>query len=322
MKSIQFDRYGSPDYLRFVEKAIPSPKPDEVLVKICASSINSWDWELLHARPFANRVMFGLFKPTRLKTLGIDIAGCVEKTGSEVKKFKVGDKVYGDLSACGMGGYAEYVAAPESALAHMPENISFEQAASVPQAALMSLQGLQQAGIRDGQHVLINGASGGSGTFAIQIAKTFDVEITGVCSGAKMDFVRSLGVDHVIDYQTQDYTRSGQQYDVIIDAQAHHGLRKCKRALSPGGSYVAHGGASGIIAKLILFGPLLSRIDNKKVAILFHKANKGLDEIGELLARGKITPVIDQVFPFDKTIDALRYYGDGLAKGKVVISME
>jgi NADPH:quinone reductase-like Zn-dependent oxidoreductase len=323
MKSIAFTRYGSPDNLQFREVDKPVPRENEVLVKIHAVSINSWDWELLNATPFANRVIFGLFRPKRLKTLGFDIAGRIEAVGSGVQKFQTGDEVYGDLSACGWGGFAEYVAVPENALTVKPAKLSFQQAAAVPQAGLLAWQGLVDEGhIRPGQKILINGASGGSGTFAIQIAKKFDVEITGVCSTGKMEFVRSLGVDHVIDYTREDFTRNGKQYDLIIDAQGHHSIFDYRRALSPRGVYVMHGGASSRIMQVMLLGPVLSLFGSRKLRILLHKANRGLDALGELLQSGKVVPIVDKCFPFSETIDALKYYGDGQARGKVVISME
>ncbi len=300
-----------------------TPKANEVLVKIAATSINSWDWELFNASPFVNRLMFGLFKPKRLKTLGFDIAGRVEAVGQEVMKFKAGDEVFGDLSACGWEGLAEYVAAPEGALAPKPANISFTEAAAVPQAALLAYQGLVDVGhLRDGQKVLINGASGGSGSFAVQIAKQSDVEITGTCRTEKMDFVRTLGVDHVIDYTREDFTRNGQQYNLIIDAQARHAHGEIKRALRPKGVYVMHGGASSRIIQFMLLGPLWSLLDSRKYRILFHRANKGLDTVSELLESGKLKPIIDKTFPLNQAVEAFRYYGEGHARGKVVITME
>jgi len=323
MKTIEFTRYGSPDLLKFKEIPIPTPGAHEVLVQIHAASINSWDWELLHATPFANRMMFGLFRPKKLKTLGFDIAGRVEAVGSAINKFRVGDEVYGDLSASGWGGFAEYVAAPENALAIKPANLSFEQAAAVPQAGLLAWQSLVDLGhIQSGQKVLINGASGGSGTFAIQIAKTFDVEITGVCSTGKMDFVRSLGVDHVIDYTREDFTRNGEKYDLIVDAHAMHSMFDYRRALNPNGRYIVHGGATHTLMSILLLGRLLLLFDNRRTQILLHKANKGLDGLGALLQSGKVVPVIDKCFPFSETIDALKYYGNGNARGKVVIAMQ
>lgn len=323
MKLIEFSKYGSPDYLRLIEVDIPKPKPDEVLVKIYASSINSWDWELLHATPFINRLMFGLFKPCKLKTLGIDIAGYIEAVGSEVKQLRLGDEVYGDLSACGWGGFAEYVAVPEEALALKPSNISFEQAASIPQAGLLALQGLVDKGnICAGQRVLINGASGGSGSIAVQIAKTYGVEIIAVCSTDKMSFVRSLGADRVIDYKHEDFTQNGNQYDLILDAQARHSIFDYRRALSPDGVYVLHGGATSSVNQIIALGPLLSLFGGRKFGILMHKANKGLDVMSELLSSRKVIPVIDKCFPLTEVSDALNYYGKRLTKGKIVISVE
>jgi len=322
MKTIEFTRYGSPDYLKFKEIEIPTPDAHEVLIRIHATSINSWDWELLHATPFANRMMFGLFRPKKLKTLGFDIAGRVEGVGSAVDKFRVGDEVYGDLSACEWGGFAEYVAAPESALNIKPKKLSFQQAAAVPQAGLLAWQGLVDLGhIQSGQKVLINGASGGSGSFAVQIAKMFNVEITGVCSTGKMDFVRSLGVDHVIDYTREDFTRNGEQYDLIIDAHALHSMFDCRRALSPTGRYIVHGGATSTIMSVLYLGWLLSFFDSRKFRLLLHKANKGIDALGALLESGKVVPVIDKCFPFSQTIEALKYYGNGNARGKVVVTM-
>jgi NADPH:quinone reductase-like Zn-dependent oxidoreductase len=323
MKTVEFTRYGSPDYLEFKEIEIPAPDTQEVLVRIHATSINSWDWELLHATPFANRMMFGLFRPKKLKTLGFDIAGRVEAVGSAVDKFRVGDEVYGDLSACEWGGFAEYVSAPESALGIKPKNLSFEQAAAVPQAGLLAWQGLVDLGqIQPGQKVLINGASGGSGTFAVQIAKTFDVEITGICSTGKIDFVRSLGVDHVIDYTREDFTRNNKQYDLIIDAHATHSMFDYRRALAPNGRYIVHGGATSTLMSVMYLGWFLSLLDSRKFRLLLHKANKGLDALGSLLESGKVVPVIDKCFPFSQTIEALKYYGNGNARGKVVITMQ
>ncbi|MDH5446586.1 MAG: NAD(P)-dependent alcohol dehydrogenase [Gammaproteobacteria bacterium] len=322
MKIIDFSKYGTPDDLCIKEVDIPEPKSDEVLVKIVASSINSWDLELLRGTPFANRIFFGLFKPKRLKTLGIDIAGRVEKVGSKVVQFREGDEVYGDLSACGWGGFAEYVAVPSRVLSHKPVNITFEQAAAIPQAGLLALQGLVDSGhIHDGQKILINGASGGSGTLAIAIAKKYDVEITAVCSKPKMDFVRSLGVDHVIDYQHEDFTRNGLQYDLILDAQAHHSIFDYRRALSLNGVYVIHGGATSTINQIMFLGPILSMMGRRKFRVLLHKANKGMDVMGDLIRTGKLFPVIDQQFTLEQVPEAMHYYAQGKTRGKLVIKV-
>lgn len=322
MKTVAFTKYGSPDDLQIKEVDKPIPKNNEVLVKIHASSINSWDWELLNATPFINRMMFGLFRPKRLKTLGIDIAGRVESFGSNVTQWQPGDDVFADLSACGWGGFAEYVAVPENVLTRKPANITFEQAAAVPQSGLLALQGLIDVGhIKPGEKLLINGASGGSGTIAVQIAKTFGVEITGVCSTGKMEFVRSLGVDHVIDYTQEDFTRNDQQYDLIIDAQGHHSILDCRRALKPKGIYAIHGGSTSSINQFMFFGPLVSLFSGRTLKIMIHKANKGLDAMCKYLESGNVVPVIDKCYPLSEIADALRYYGERRTKGKIVISV-
>lgn len=320
MKLIEFSKYGSPDNLKLIEVDTPIPKENEVLVKIHASSINSWDWELLHAKPFANRLMFGLTRPTKLKTLGIDVAGVVEKVGAKVEGFKVGDKVYGDLSACGFGGFAEYVAAPGNALSLIPANVSFEQAATIPQAGLLAWQGVMKGNIQPGMKVLINGASGGSGSFAVQIAKLYDVELTGTCRTEKVEFVHSLGADHVIDYTKENFTHGGKKYDLIVDAQGHYSIADYKRTLNPGGSYIMHGGATSTIMPVMLFGPLISMLGDRKIGILLHKANEGLGELGELVSTGKVTPIIDKYFKLEQIVEALIYYGTGHTKGKIVIT--
>lgn len=322
MKSLEFVEYKALDKLRLIEVEKPVPNSNEVLVQIVATSINSWDWELFNGVPFVNRLMFGLFKPKRLKTLGFDIAGRVEAVGAGVTTFKIGDEVYGDLSSVGWGGFAEYVAAPTHALVLKPTRLSFEQAAAVPQAALLALQGLRDVGhIQAGQKIMIIGASGGSGTFAIQIARQYDVEITGVCSTTKMDLVRALGADHVIDYTQGNFTRSGQRYDLIIDAHSHYSLSDYKRLLKPNGLYVMHGGTSAAMFRNMFTAPVLSLFGKRKFRILLHKANKGLDVMNELLNAGKVIPIIDKSFPLTEFVEAFRYYGSGQARGKIVVKI-
>lgn len=331
MKAIAFTKYGLADDLQFKEIDKPAPKDNEVLIQVYAASINSWDWELLRGTPFVNRMMFGLFRPKKINVLGFDIAGRIEAVGENVKQFKPGDEVFGDLSGGGWGGFAEYVCAREDELSLKPAGMTFEQAAAVPQAGLLALQGLLKGGIKQEQSkssskpvqkVLINGASGGSGTFAVQIAKSFGAEVTGVCSTKKMDLVRSLGADHVIDYTQEDFTKNGQQYDLIIDAQAHHSIFDYKRALSSKGHYVGHGGASSPMTQLIILGPLISMAGSKKLSILMHKPNKDFALMKELLETGKVVPVIDKCYPLNEAIEAMRYYAEGHAKGKIVITME
>ena len=319
MKAFIFKAYGQADVLHLNEVDKPSPKANEVLVKVHAVSINSWDWEILNGVPFVNRMMCGLFRPTKIQTLGCDIAGTVEAVGSKVKGLKPGDEVFGDLSRSGWKGFAEYVAAPEKALTIKPTILSFEEAAAIPQAGLLALQALyNKRHIQAGQKVLINGASGGSGTFAVQIAKSLGAEVTGVCRSSKMDFVRSVGADHVIDYTQEDFTKNGVQYDLIVDMQAHHSLFDYKRALSPGGIYVMVGGESFRVFQAMF----ISLTGSRKITLLLHKANKGLDALLDLIAEGKVRSVIDRVFPFNDTAEAMRYFGEGKARGKVIITME
>lgn len=326
MKAIVFHKYGSHEALKLEEVEKPTPKDNEVLIKVFAASINSWDWELLQGKPFINRMMFGLLKPKKINILGCDIAGRIEAVGKKVNQFKLGDEVFGDLSAGGWGGFAEYVCSRENELALKPVSMTFEQAAAIPQAGLLALQGLrkgqlQQEQLSPAKKVLINGASGGSGTFAVQIAKSYGAEVTGVCSTKKMDFVRSLGAEHVIDYTREDFTKNGQQYDLILDAQAYHSIFDYKRALNPKGIYVMHGGGSSQAYQTIFLGPLLSMMGSKKMGLLMHKPNvNDLNIMNTLFEEDKVIPVIDKCFPLTEGAEAMRYYGEGHAKGKVVIS--
>ncbi|MGB6019790.1 MAG: NAD(P)-dependent alcohol dehydrogenase, partial [Sulfurimonadaceae bacterium] len=305
MKAIVFEKYGQPDVLHLQEVEKPTPKDDEVLVKVHAVSVNDWDWQLLQGIPFVNRMMAGLFKPTKIKILGCDIAGQVEAVGKNVKQFHAGDEVFGDLSGCGFGGFAEYVCAREDALMLKPKAMTFEDAAAVPQAGLLALQGLRTKGeLQRGQKVLINGASGGAGTFAVQIAKSFGAEVTGVCSTKKMDFVRSVGADHVIDYTQEDFTKNGQQYDRILDMQAHHSIFDCKRSLRANGVYAFVGGTDARAFQAIFMGPLISMTGNKRMGLLLHKPNKDLALMTELIASGKVSAVVDRLYPLSETAEA------------------
>lgn len=323
MKAIVYKKYGLADVLELREVARPQLGDREVLVRIHAASINSWDWDLLRGTPFVNRLMAGLLKPKRIKILGCDIAGRVEAVGKNVKQFQPGDEVFGDLSRCGWGGFAEYVSVREKALVLKPACLSFEQAAAVPQAGLLALQGLCDKGqVQSGQKVLINGAGGGAGTFAIQIAKSFGADVTGVDHTSKLVFMRSLGADHVLDYTQEDFTRNGQQYDLILDVQGYHSIFDYKRALSPGGIYVMVGGSSALANQVIFLGPWISMIGGKKMGLLLHKANKGMAFMKELLEAGKVVPVIDRCYSLEDAAEALRYFGKGHVKGKVVITLE
>jgi len=322
MKAIVYEKYGSPDVLELKEVEKPAPKDNEVLVKVHAASVNDWDWGLLRGKPFMNRLFFGLLKP-KIKTIGCDIAGRVEAIGKNVKQFPPGDEVFGDISGCGFGGFAEYVCARENALVLKPASMTFEEAAAVPQAAVLALQGLRDKGqIQPGQKVLINGAGGGAGTFAVQIAKSFGVEVTGVDSTSKLDIMRSVSTDHVIDYTKEDFTKSGQRYDLILDMAAYHSIFDYKRALSPKGIYVMVGGSTALMFRVMFLGPWISMTGSKKMGILMHKPNKDLAFMKELLEAGKVVPVIDRRYPLSEVAEALRYFGEGHARGKVVITVE
>ena len=324
MKAIVYYTYGSPDVLKLEEVQKPVPQDDEVLVKVLATSVNAGDWHLLRAKPFLMRLMgFGLLKPKNT-ILGSDIAGRVEVVGRNVKQFQSGDEVFGNTARYGFGGFAEYVSIPENALVLKPANISFEEAAAVPQAALTALQGLRDKGhIQKGQKVLINGASGGIGTFAVQLAKSFETEVTAVCSTRNLDIVRSIGADHVIDYTQEDFTRNGQQYDLILAVNGYHPISDYKRALSPQGTYVTTGGSNAQMFQAMLLGPLISRTGRQKMGNSAHKPDqRDLIFMKELLEAGKVTPVIDRRFPLRDVADAIRYLEAGHAQGKVVIMVD
>ncbi len=322
MKAIVYTKYGPPDVLQIKEVEKPTPKDNEVLIKVHAASVNDWDWGLLRGKPFVNRLLFGLLKP-KIKILGVDIAGQVEVVGGNVKQFQPGDEVFGDLCGCGWGGFAEYVCALENALALKPASMTFEEAAAVPQAAVLALQGLRdKRQIQPGQKVLINGAGGGAGTFAVQIAKSFGAEVTGVDSTSKLDMMRSIGADQVIDYTREDFTKNGQRYDLILDVAAYHSIFDYKRALSPKGIYVMVGGSTARIFQVMFLGPWISMTGSKKMGILMHKPNKDLAFLKELFEAGKVVPVIDRRYPLSEVAEALRYFGEGHAQGKVVITLE
>ena len=321
MKAIVYTKYGSSDVLQLKEVENPTPKDDEVLVKVHAASINSWDWDLLRGRPFLARLTVGLLKPKN-KILGCDIAGRVEAVGGNVKQFRPGDEVFGDISGCGWGGFAEYVCAREDALTLKPSGMTFDEAAAVPQAAVLALQGLRYKGqIQPGQRVLINGAGGGAGTFAVQIAKSFGAEVTGVDSASKLDMLLSIGADQVIDYTQEDFTKNGQRYDRIVDMEAHHSTFDYKRALSPGGIYGVIGGSTPRILQTVSLGPFISMIGSKKMGLVLHQPNKDFAFIIELFEAGKVVPIIDRRYPLNEVPEAFRYFGEGHVKGKVVITV-
>lgn len=323
MRAIVYREYGPPDVLNLEEVQKPTPKDDEVLVKVHAASANAADWHLMRADPFLVRVMgFGLLRPKN-GLLGADISGRIEAVGRNVTQFQPGDEVFGDLFGRGLGGFAEYACATEDALASKPANVSFEEAAAVPLAAVTALQGLRYKGqVQPGQKVLINGASGGVGTFAVQIAKTFGAEVTGVCSTAKLDMVRSIGADHVIDYTKEDFTRNGQHYDLILAANGYHPISDYKRALTPNGTYVMTGGSGAQMLQAMTLGPVMSITGTKTMGYLSMKHNKeDLVFMRKLLEGGEITPIIDRTYPLSEVPEAIRYLEEGHARGKVVITV-
>ena len=324
MKAIVYTKYGSPDVLQLKDVEKPTPRDDEVLIKVCAASVNAYDWHFLTADIFLIRLMgAGLLKPKNPR-LGADIAGRVEAVGKNARQFRPGDEVFGDMAGHGNGGFAGYVSAPERAFALKPANLTFDEAAAVPMAAVTALQGLRDEGhIHPGQKVLINGASGGVGTFAVQIAKSFGTEVTAVCSTRNLDQARSLGADHVIDYTKQDFTESGQHYDLILAANGYHSLSAYKRALTPGGIYVMAGGSRAQIFEAMLLGSWMSKTGGKKMGGVSAKPNQeDLVFMKGLLEAGKVVPVIDRRYPLTETAEALRYLGEGHARGKIVITME
>jgi NADPH:quinone reductase-like Zn-dependent oxidoreductase len=323
MKAIVNTRYGPPDVLELRDVEKPVPKDDEVLVKVHAASLNAHDWHLLKADPFLVRLMGGgLFKPKN-KVLGADIAGTVEEVGKDVKEIRPGDTVFGDVAGTGSGGFAEYARGRENALAPKPINLSFEEAAAVPMAALTALLGLRDKGrIQPGQKVLINGASGGVGTFAVQLAKVFGAEVTAVCSPGKMDLARSLGADHVIDYTKEDFTRGRKRYDLILAVNGYHPIPAYRRALAPKGIYAMAGGSTAQIFQAMLLGPWMSLAGGRKMGAVMARTNRqDLLILKELLEAGKIAPVIDRRYPLSGVPDALRYLIEGHARGKIVIAV-
>ena len=335
MKAIDCSKYGSPDVLHLKEVERPTPKEDEALVKVHAASINAADLEILRGNWSAR--FGGLLKPKH-KILGSDVAGRIEAVGRNVKQFQPGDEIWGDLSIpLGYGAFAEYVCVPENALRLKPARMTFEEAAAIPSAGANALQNLRGVGasspsfllsdkgeIQPGQKVLINGAGGGVGTFAVQIAKSFGAEVTGVDGPSKLDMLRSIGADHVIDYTQEDFTKSGQRYDFILDVVASRSIFDYKRALTPNGIFVMVGGSLSAILQGFLLGPLISMTGNKKLGIVMWKPNnqEDLAILEELFAAGKVLPIIDRCYPISEVPEALRYLEEGHAKGKVVITVE
>jgi NADPH:quinone reductase-like Zn-dependent oxidoreductase len=320
MKAVVYTRYGSPDVLRLTDVDTPTPGDDEVLVKVRSVSLNASDWEGLRGKPLYARIG-GPFRPRR-HILGSDVAGTVEATGRDARRFQPGDDVYADLLSQ-LGGFAEYVCVPETVLAPVPDGMTHEEAAALPQAGAIAWQGIRGRGqLRPGSRVLINGAGGGSGMYAIQLAKLDGAEVTGVDNAEKLEFMRSLGADHVIDHTREDFTRNGKTYDLILDVAAYRRVSAYRGSLSPGGRYFYVGGSVGTLLGVATVGPLLGRGDGKKLRLLVVKLGvEHLAPMVELLRAGTITTVIDRRYRLDEVPAALHYLGEGHAKGKVVINV-
>ena len=324
MKAWIYDRYGSPDVLELKEIDMPTGNDDQVLVRIRAACVNPYDWRLMRANPQLVRLVKGLRRPRQAVIAGADMAGVVESVGKDVTRFRPGDEVYAESDA---GCFADYVSVKEERLALKPTNLTFEQAAAVPMTAMTALQGLRNVGrIKEGQRVIINGASGGIGTFAVQLAKALGAaEVTGVCSTRNVELVRSLGADHVVDYGKEDFTRSGQRYDLLLDTVGNHSIRAFRRALARKGTFVLAGGGGGRWlgpVPQILKGKLLSPFVSQRIVTFVCKPNReDLEFLKELIEAGKVTPVIDRTYPFAEAPEAIRYLEEGHARGKVVVTV-
>lgn len=319
MKAIVYEEYGQPDVLHLAELEKPAPREGEVLVKIHAASINYVDYHVMTGESTLLRAMNGMRKP-RKKILGDDIAGVVESVGAEIQHFKAGDAVFG---ICNTGGFAEYRCLPETYLARKPASMTFEQAAAIPTAGITALQGVRDQGqVQSGQKALVVGASGGVGVYAIQIAKSFGAQVTGICSSRKMDFVHSIGADQVIDYTKHDFTQIESEYDFIFAIAGDQTVFEYQRALSPGGVFVCVGGSTRQYFQALLLGPFISLFSGKKFKSMFgNPTREDYQVMIELFEAGKLDPVIDKLFPLSETPDAMRYYADGNVTGKIVISI-
>jgi len=321
MKAVVFEHYGSPENLLYKDVAEPQIEAEQVLINIKACSLNSWDLDLLKGKPFVNRMLFGFFKP-RVQILGCDIAGIVEEVGNNVEGFKKGDAVFGDISAHGWGGLAEFVCVDSKAIKHKPPGITFEQAAALPQAGVMALQSIQDHGrIIKNDQILINGAGGGVGTLAIQIAKKLGAEVTAVDHHTKLNQLRKLGADFVIDYEKDDFSKNGNQYDLIIDVIANRSIGAYQKSLKSDGRFEMIGGKMNSLLQAAFIGPLISKFSKKRLGILMHEPNKNLLQLTSLIEQGKINPIIDRQFPLSQTAEAFKYFDKGHFFGKVVIKV-
>jgi NADPH:quinone reductase-like Zn-dependent oxidoreductase len=321
MKAVVMEQYGTPEVLQLKEVPMPTPGASEVLVRVYAASINDWDWALLTGKPLIFRLGSGVFTP-KTQILGCDIAGRVEAVGEVVETFRPGDEVFGDLCESGFGAFAEYVCVPAASLARKPVGMTFEQAAAIPQAGMLAWQGLIDVGqLKSGQKLLLNGAGGGVGTLALQIAKLDDVEVTVVDKPGKLEMLRVLGADHVIDFLKEDFTESDSRYDLILDVKTNRSPLAYARALNPGGTYVTVGGSLPRLLQVLVMGPIVARVYGKHLRIVALKANKDLARMNELFESGKLLPVIEGPYRLSDLPEAFRLFGTGDHQGKIVVSL-
>lgn len=324
MKAIIYERYGSPEVLQYVDQEKPTPKPNEVLVKIKAASLNAADWHIMRGKPYFMRLMFGLTKP-KINRLGCDLAGVVEAVGKEVTDFRAGDEVYGDVAGSdfdGFGAFREYHCVKPESITTKPNNLTFEEASAVPLAAISALQGLRRGNLKSGEHLLINGASGGVGTYAVQLARGMGARVTAVCSTSKVDLVMSLGADEVIDYTKTDFTATDVLYDMILAVNGTLPLLRYKRALNAKGRYVMCGGGNRQLFEVLFLGGILSRRNGQQFRSLMAKSNQeDLTFLKGMIEAGKIKPVIDKTYSLSDTRHAMEYLEEGHARGKIVLKI-
>jgi NADPH:quinone reductase-like Zn-dependent oxidoreductase len=322
MRAVVCERYGKASELQLRELQKPLPSENEVLVKIAATTINDWDWSMVRGKPLVYRLLFGLFKPKK-PVFGVELAGTVESIGASVRKFRPGDRVFGDVSLVGFGGWAEYAAVPESALMVMPDILSFESAVAIPHACALAYQGMIEYGkLKKGQRLLINGGGGGVGTFGVQMAQNLGAEeVIGVDSGEKFEIMRKMGFNSLINYKKNDFTKNGQRYDLILDTKTTRSPLSYLKSLNPGGKYVTVGGSPLRILQLMLFKPWIALFSTKRLKMVALKPNEGLDSLTSWIESGKLESVIDGPYSLEEIPNRLEYFGQGKHLGKVVINM-
>ncbi|TMU56433.1 NAD(P)-dependent alcohol dehydrogenase [Flagellimonas algicola] len=322
MKAIVQTSYGHPEkVLQLQEVQTPLPKANEVQINIKVTTINDYDWAVATGKPHLYRLMFGLFKPKK-SIPGMELAGVVSNVGEQVKDFKIGDKVFGDISEHNFGSFAEYICLSPEAIRKMPANMDFGQAAAIPHAALLALQAFDKVNLEEGRKVLINGGGGGVGTHGLQLAKLKNCEVTGVDSGEKLEAMLKLGFDHVLDYQEENFTKTGIQYDIILDCKTNQSAFAYRRALNPKGKYISIGGKLNRLVQLLIVGGILSKLSQRKYQILALKANLGLERIAELYVQNKLKPTIDGPYSLEDIPRLVQYFGEGKHKGKIVIDLD